>query len=127
CYDGSDEYDNNIRCPNTCVMGGNLQYKNGSHLSIISNLDSIDAKETKNGVNLENLIEKLKGIDLFMPVLIQFNSLCDQVSNWMLPRLKMILILQVVLISFAVKANIGLRNVRQSNCGQKAPASSLPA
>ncbi|TXG55076.1 hypothetical protein EZV62_020332 [Acer yangbiense] len=87
CCDGSDEYDNSIRCPNTCVMGGNLDYKIGSHVSTISNLDSIDAKETKNGVNLEDLIEKLKG-------------------------LKMVLILQVVLVSFAVGLRISYRRVR---------------
>ncbi|KAK3229418.1 hypothetical protein Dsin_001299 [Dipteronia sinensis] len=60
CCDGSDEYDNNIRYPNTYVMGGNLEYKIGSHVSTISNLDYTDAKETKNGVNLEDLIKKLK-------------------------------------------------------------------
>lgn len=55
CCDGSDEYDGSFRCPNTCVMGGNIEYKRSTYISI-------DAKESKNQANLEDLIQKLEGI-----------------------------------------------------------------
>ncbi|KAK4845432.1 hypothetical protein QYF36_004973 [Acer negundo] len=80
CCDGSDEYDNSIRCPNTCVMGGNLEYKIGSHVSTISNLESIDAIETKNGVNFEDLIEKLKGLKIVLILQVVLFTICFLVS-----------------------------------------------
>jgi hypothetical protein len=43
-------------------MGANIDYKTGSYVSTVRDTGSIDAKETKNGANLEDLIEKLKGI-----------------------------------------------------------------
>ncbi|KAJ0051527.1 hypothetical protein Pint_02372 [Pistacia integerrima] len=66
CCDGSDEYDGSIRCPNTCVMGGNVEYKHSNYISTVNDLDSIDAKETKNRVNLEDLIQKLEGLKIFL-------------------------------------------------------------
>ncbi|KAJ4729705.1 Glucosidase 2 subunit beta [Melia azedarach] len=73
CCDGSDEYDSSIKCPNTCVMGGNIEYKTESYISATADLDSIAAKETKN----IDLIQKLKG-------------------------LKIVIVLQLVLISFVL-------------------------
>ncbi|CAK7323985.1 unnamed protein product [Dovyalis caffra] len=60
CCDGSDEYGSGINCPNTCIMGGNLEYKAGNYIS------RIDMKESSKGVILEELFQKAKGsIDLF--------------------------------------------------------------
>lgn len=62
CCDGSDEYGSSINCPNTCVMGGNIEYQTKSHVSAIGEVDPIDGKEATNKLNLDDLIEKLKGI-----------------------------------------------------------------
>lgn len=62
CCDGSDEYDSPIKCRNTCVMGGNIEYKAQSYISTVNGAGSIDATETKIPVNKEDLIERLKGI-----------------------------------------------------------------
>ncbi|XP_062151714.1 glucosidase 2 subunit beta isoform X2 [Alnus glutinosa] len=62
CCDGSDEYDGRISCPKTCIIGGNIDYKIGSHVSTVHDPGFIDAKETKNRANLEDLIQKLKGL-----------------------------------------------------------------
>lgn len=77
CCDGSDEYDGSIRCPNTCVMGGNFAYKSDdttsfseiNKLSTVSDLDNIYAKETKSRMKLDDLIQKLLGILLLNTVL----------------------------------------------------------
>ncbi|KAF5481381.1 hypothetical protein F2P56_002038 [Juglans regia] len=87
CCDGSDEYDGSINCPNTCVMGGNIDYKTGSYVPTIRNMSSINEKETKSGVNLEDLIQKLQG-------------------------LKVIIILQAVLIGSVVVFRIFHRRAR---------------
>lgn len=31
CCDGSDEFDGAIYCPNTCIMGGSIEYKTEYH------------------------------------------------------------------------------------------------
>ncbi|KAG7988250.1 hypothetical protein I3843_03G177800 [Carya illinoinensis] len=87
CCDGSDEYDGSINCPNTCVMGGNIDYKTGSYVPTIRDMSFINEKETKSGVNLEDLIQKLKG-------------------------LKVIIILQAVLIGCVVVFRIFHRRAR---------------
>ncbi|XP_057955073.1 glucosidase 2 subunit beta isoform X1 [Malania oleifera] len=87
CCDGSDEYDGSIHCPNTCVMGGNIEYKSEIYSSKIIDLGSVDANETQNGVNLEDLIQKVKG-------------------------LKMVIILQAVLISCVVAFRLFRRHAR---------------
>uniref|UniRef100_A0A251JJT2 Glucosidase II beta subunit N-terminal domain-containing protein n=1 Tax=Manihot esculenta TaxID=3983 RepID=A0A251JJT2_MANES len=56
CCDGSDEYDSGINCPNTCVMGGNLEYRAKNFVS------SIDSKESKDELLLEDLLHKSKGL-----------------------------------------------------------------
>ncbi|KAE8076013.1 hypothetical protein FH972_014689 [Carpinus fangiana] len=66
CCDGSDEYDGSISCPKTCIMGGNIDYKTGSYVSTVRDTGSIDAKETKSRANLEDLIEKLKGLKVII-------------------------------------------------------------
>lgn len=64
CCDGSDEYDSGINCPNTCVMGGNLEYRAKNFVS------SIDSKESKDELLLEDLLHKSKG---FLSVTIFFS------------------------------------------------------
>ncbi|XP_062105900.1 glucosidase 2 subunit beta [Humulus lupulus] len=73
CCDGSDENDGSFRCPNTCIMGGNIEYKSDNGVSFstnehstVSDLDNI--KETKKGMN--ELIEKLKGLKVL--IILQF-------------------------------------------------------
>ncbi|KAJ9170875.1 hypothetical protein P3X46_018939 [Hevea brasiliensis] len=58
CCDGSDEYDGGINCPNTCVMGGNLEYR-AKNIVL-----SIDAKESKDDVLLDDLLHKAKGLKM---------------------------------------------------------------
>ncbi|XP_021887156.1 glucosidase 2 subunit beta-like isoform X1 [Carica papaya] len=65
CCDGSDEYENRIRCPNTCIMGGTVEHKSESiGISVHKDLeiDNVDVKETKNGVNLKELVQTLEGL-----------------------------------------------------------------
>ncbi|OMO94566.1 hypothetical protein CCACVL1_05922, partial [Corchorus capsularis] len=59
CCDGSDEYDGGIICPNTCIMGGNVEYKSEDYVSTLSHLHSTEVKERKVRINLEDLIEML--------------------------------------------------------------------
>ncbi|KAK7854175.1 glucosidase 2 subunit beta, partial [Quercus suber] len=87
CCDGSDEHDGSVHCTNTCVMGGNIEYMTSSNISTSFDMSSIDVKQTKNGVYIEDLIQKLKG-------------------------LKVLIILQVVLICFAVIFRIFHRRAR---------------
>ncbi|XP_038684530.1 glucosidase 2 subunit beta-like isoform X2 [Tripterygium wilfordii] len=62
CCDGSDEYDGHMKCPNTCFVGGNLEYKAGNYISTISDLGSNDIPEFKTGVILPDYIPKVKGL-----------------------------------------------------------------
>lgn len=64
CCDGSDEYSGSINCPNTCVMGGDVEYRTKSHVSAISEVDPIDVKEAKTKLNLEDQIHKLTGLKI---------------------------------------------------------------
>ncbi|XP_038709444.1 glucosidase 2 subunit beta-like isoform X2 [Tripterygium wilfordii] len=68
CCDGSDEYDGHINCPNTCVMGGNLEYKAGHYISTIRDLGSVDITESKTGVILPDFILKVKGLKIIIIV-----------------------------------------------------------
>ena len=61
CCDGSDEYDGYIHCPNICVMGGNSEYGNGNYNAKISDVSSFAARETKNGVKVEESLHNLTG------------------------------------------------------------------
>lgn len=67
CCDGSDEYDSSIKCPNTCIMGGNIEYKPETHISTSNvNVHSTGAKEMKGGISFEDLIPKLKGLKIIV-------------------------------------------------------------
>ncbi|KAM4103973.1 hypothetical protein ACJW30_06G120000 [Castanea mollissima] len=70
CCDGSDEYDGSVHCANTCVMGGNMntEYMTGSYISTSLDISSIDIKQTKSGVYMEDLIQKLKGLKVLIIV-----------------------------------------------------------
>ncbi|XVF14625.1 hypothetical protein REPUB_Repub09cG0077200 [Reevesia pubescens] len=63
CCDGSDEYDGGIMCPNTCIMGGNVQYKSENYVST-SNLHSTRLKQGEVGTNLVDSIQTLAGTSL---------------------------------------------------------------
>ncbi|KAH7533163.1 hypothetical protein FEM48_Zijuj04G0101200 [Ziziphus jujuba var. spinosa] len=84
CCDGSDEYDGSINCPHTCIMGGSVVYESHHGISRVSDLGNIYG-ETKNRISLDDLIEKLKG-------------------------LKVVIILQVLLISCVVAFRIFRRH-----------------
>ncbi|XP_015578414.2 glucosidase 2 subunit beta [Ricinus communis] len=58
CCDGSDEYDSSVNCPNTCVMGGDLNYRIGSRIS------SIDVNESKETVLREDLLHKATALQM---------------------------------------------------------------
>lgn len=69
CCDGSDEYNTSINCPNTCIMGGNLEYKTETFISTANgngNVHSTGSKEKKGGVSFEDLIQKLKGLKIIV-------------------------------------------------------------
>ncbi|KAL9454649.1 hypothetical protein AB3S75_010114 [Citrus x aurantiifolia] len=80
CCDGSDEYESSITCPNTCVMGGNIEYKAQSYISTINDAGSIDARGAKIPVNKEDLIERLK--DVKMVVILQLFLIIFLVVLW---------------------------------------------
>lgn len=60
CCDGSDENDGTVSCPNTCVMGGDFSYQTRNYVSQ-DNLDSFGRKVTKDVVNREDPVQKVKG------------------------------------------------------------------
>uniref|UniRef100_A0A7N0TJK9 Glucosidase II beta subunit N-terminal domain-containing protein n=1 Tax=Kalanchoe fedtschenkoi TaxID=63787 RepID=A0A7N0TJK9_KALFE len=66
CCDGSDENDGSLRCPNTCVMGGNILYKAENHVSRVSIKNSVVEKGVKNKSKLEDLIERLTGLKILI-------------------------------------------------------------
>lgn len=61
CCDGSDENDGSLNCPNTCIMGGTVEYKTDHRFSRVRDLGHLDTKQTKNGVTLDDFIQKVKG------------------------------------------------------------------
>ncbi|KAB1216531.1 Glucosidase 2 subunit beta [Morella rubra] len=85
CCDGSDEYDGRINCPNTCIMGGNIDYKTGSVVSRIHDMGSISTVETKNGINLEDMIQKLRGLKVI--IIIQVVLIGFMLAYWIFRRL----------------------------------------
>lgn len=78
CCDGSDEYESSIRCPNTCVMGGNLNYvykPRTEHKSTDRQLNSTnDPKELKTVMNLQDMVKNLQG---FANLLFYFDCLAN--------------------------------------------------
>ena len=77
CCDGSDEYDGTIRCPNTCVMGGNIAYPSKGRVSIRKNIEhststdlhNIYGEKGKSPLKLDDWLWKLKGTVLFVLLL----------------------------------------------------------
>lgn len=67
CCDGSDEYDGRLKCPNTCIMGGNVEYKAENYAAKTTIL-GVGNKEPKNGMNLDEMIQKLKGLKIVIGV-----------------------------------------------------------
>ncbi|XP_010524956.1 PREDICTED: glucosidase 2 subunit beta [Tarenaya hassleriana] len=65
CCDGSDEYEGSIRCPNTCILGGNVHYKPERwYTSTARQLGSTNTKGTKDGTSLQDMVQKLQGVKL---------------------------------------------------------------
>lgn len=125
CCDGSDEYDGSVHCANTCIMGGNTEYMTSSYISTSLDISSIDVKQTKSEVYMEDLIQKLKGILLFLEkkkkryssVYCIFYALgkCILIHigwGFVIPGLKVLIILQVALIGLAVIFRIFHRRAR---------------
>ncbi|KAI4341114.1 hypothetical protein MLD38_025876 [Melastoma candidum] len=61
CCDGSDEYGGGIRCPNTCIMGGNVEYKLESH-DMHTQTSLKGRKEKEVGSKSEDFLLKVKGL-----------------------------------------------------------------
>lgn len=62
CCDGSDEYDTGVNCPNTCLKNQNVfENRIGDHDAETTKMNNSSRQETKNGVDLEDLVQKLKG------------------------------------------------------------------
>ncbi|MED6160254.1 Glucosidase 2 subunit beta [Stylosanthes scabra] len=78
CCDGSDEYDGHIRCPNTCVMGGNAEI--GNYNSKESQQTSFAGKVTKDGVKLEDSVHNL--ISLRLAIILQVVLVAFMVFLW---------------------------------------------
>ncbi|XVE83518.1 hypothetical protein DITRI_Ditri16bG0093900 [Diplodiscus trichospermus] len=66
CCDGSDEYDGGIMCPNTCIMGGNIEYKSEDYISTVSRLHSNKVQQRKIGLHLEDSIQTLAGLKIII-------------------------------------------------------------
>ncbi|CAA0376383.1 unnamed protein product [Arabidopsis thaliana] len=81
CCDGSDEYESSIHCPNTCIMGGNVNYI------------------YKPRTNLKSIHLQL-GSTLHPKEFYTIGSLQDMVKN--LQGMKLVFALQMVFIGFLV-------------------------
>ncbi|KAF8087450.1 hypothetical protein N665_0585s0028 [Sinapis alba] len=90
CCDGSDEYEGSISCPNTCIMGGNVNYihKPRTHLrkSIDRQLGSVttDPNSSITIPNLQDMVKNLQGMKLVFAI--QFVLIGFLVILWMLRR-----------------------------------------
>ncbi|ESQ52950.1 hypothetical protein EUTSA_v10017307mg [Eutrema salsugineum] len=88
CCDGSDEYESGIHCPNTCIMGGNVNYiykPRTDRKSIDRQLGStIDPKGSKTTVNLQEMVKNLQGMKLVFAL--QLVLISFLVILWMLRR-----------------------------------------
>ncbi|KAL2937921.1 Glucosidase 2 subunit beta [Bienertia sinuspersici] len=70
CCDGSDEFDGVTYCPNTCIMGGNIEYKTEIHQA--SNI--ILKKESKSYGRFQN-IKDLKVLTLLQLITLLLGAL----------------------------------------------------
>lgn len=57
CCDGSDEFDGVFYCPNTCIMGGSIEYKAEYHQTF----DIIQETKSKSDGRLD-MLQNLKGL-----------------------------------------------------------------
>jgi len=111
CCDGSDEYESSIHCPNTCIMGGNVNYiyKPRANLkSIHLQLGSTPhPKEFYTIGNLQDMVKNLQGFATFLGKLICFVWLSSKLIQKQLllllfPGMKLVFALQMVFIGFLV-------------------------
>ncbi|GMI99308.1 hypothetical protein like AT2G42390 [Hibiscus trionum] len=80
CCDGSDEHDGDIICPNTCIMGGVVEYKTENYISTTTDMHSTKLKEMKIGINLEDLIQTLAGLKMITVAEVALG--CFLVAKW---------------------------------------------
>ncbi|PKA61232.1 hypothetical protein AXF42_Ash006129 [Apostasia shenzhenica] len=73
CCDGSDEYDGSVFCQNTCFKLGakNLNIDDARHSTEERN-DQIEVKESKIMVDMEELVQNLKGLNMLTMVELMF-------------------------------------------------------
>ncbi|CAN6994586.1 unnamed protein product [Brassica rapa subsp. trilocularis] len=87
CCDGSDEYESSISCPNTCVMGGNVNYvykPRTERKSIDRQLGSVtaDPNSSMTIASLQDMVKNLQGMKLVFAL--QFVLIGFLVILWML-------------------------------------------
>ncbi|KAJ0258367.1 hypothetical protein HA466_0071680 [Hirschfeldia incana] len=67
CCDGSDEYEGSISCPNTCIMGGNVNYvykpRTDLRKSVDRQLGSVttDPNSSMTIASLQEMVKNLQG------------------------------------------------------------------
>ncbi|KAF7822941.1 glucosidase 2 subunit beta [Senna tora] len=84
CCDGSDEYDGSIHCPNTCVMGGNVEYRSVNYNAEGTDLVSSGVNKAKTGVKLEESVYNLTALKV--AVILQLVLVILGVILWCLRR-----------------------------------------
>ncbi|KAG1367943.1 glucosidase 2 subunit beta [Cocos nucifera] len=69
CCDGSDEYDTGMNCPNTCLKDQNVsENRIDDHDAKATKMNNSSRQETKNRVDLEDLVQKLKGLKFLIVI-----------------------------------------------------------
>ncbi|KAM7492197.1 hypothetical protein LguiA_035118 [Lonicera macranthoides] len=76
CCDGSDEYERRIICPNTCVMGGNIEYKSTNYGSKLIDHGSVDTHENKIRLDTEDSVHHFKGLESIDPLAYKTTVFC---------------------------------------------------
>lgn len=62
CCDGSDEYESGTRCPNTCRKSHDTaEADNGVSELSVAHIDGTDIISSKRTLDIEDLIQKLRG------------------------------------------------------------------
>ncbi|CAH8389819.1 unnamed protein product [Eruca vesicaria subsp. sativa] len=86
CCDGSDEYESSITCPNTCIMGGNVNYiyKPRPERKSIDRSVTTDPDSSITIANLQDMVKNLQGMKLVFAL--QFVLIGFLVILWMLRR-----------------------------------------
>lgn len=78
CCDGSDEYDGVVYCPNTCIMGGNIEYKVELHQT--SKIILENESKPNGGLDLIQNLKDLKFLAFLQLTILVFFAL------WLLYR-----------------------------------------